>query len=271
MATTTSSEDFLAGRAAASAARAAALLQIAPAADWTTRALAAPPAPRLRRDDFTLIAEIKLAAPSRQGALGSAEDLTHRVRAYACGGAQAISVLTEPDHFAGSLEHLRSAAAYAGDTPVMRKDFLVDPVQIDEARLHGAGGVLLIAELLDDRLLLAMLAAARRHGMFVLLESFGGDSLARACEHADTDVLIGVNCRDLRSLRVDPGRFVELAPRAAQVGAIAESGLHGAEDVTAITQLGYRGALVGTALMRDDDPASAVTRMVQAGRRAACA
>ncbi len=261
---------FLAGRAAASLVRSRASESRIPYDEVRGRALAAPPAPRLVRTDFTLIAEVKLAAPSRPGEL-SRRSVGTQVGAYVAGGASAISVLTEPEHFAGSLAHLAEASAFAGHVPVLRKDFLVTPYQVFEARTHGAAGVLLIAAILDDDQLDAMLDAAREAGMFVLLEAFDADELQRAARHADDDVLVGLNCRDLRTLQVDAGRFEALAEPARALGAVAESGLRDAGDVEAVARLGYRGALVGTSLMEVDDPEAAVRAMVAAGRRASCA
>jgi indole-3-glycerol phosphate synthase len=156
----------------------------------------------------------------------------------------------------------------------MRKDFLTDPYQIIEARAAGAGGVLLIATMLDDAELDAMLACAAELGLFVLLEAFDAADLERiAALDLDAErrlVLAGLNSRDLKDLQVDFGRFAELADRLpANVPAIAESGVGTADDVRTVARLGYRGALVGSALMQTGDPALAVRGLVAAGRAAA--
>jgi len=233
------------------------------------------PPPALALGAFDLIAEIKRNSPS-EGALGVKTDAVARAGIYAGAGAAAVSVLTEPEHFGGSLRDMESAAAAlrAAAVPVMRKDFLVDPLQVLEARAGGAGGLLLIVAMLGDASLAEMLAAAREQGLFVLLEAFDEADLERAANCLEEcgdgpPLLVGVNTRDLRTLAVDPARLARLAPRLpAGVPAVAESGLHVPADAAAAATLGYRVALVGTALMRAPDPATGVAEMLAAGRRA---
>jgi indole-3-glycerol phosphate synthase len=235
---------------------------------------ATPAAPPLRPGRFELVAEIKRHSPA-EGELGAATDVAARAAAYAAAGAAAVSVLTEPARFGGSLEDLRTAVSALQGTgvPAMRKDFLVDPWQVLEARAAGAGGVLLIIAMLDDLRLQEMLAAAREQGLFVLLEAFdeadlerAGPLLAPGAEDGPP-VLVGVNSRDLRTLAVDPARLARLAPRLPRgVPAVAESGLHTAADAAEAAALGYRLALVGTALMRAQDPGALVGAMLAAGR-----
>ena len=224
---------------------------------WPTFAL--PPLDPPAFSGFTLITEVKRSSPSRAF---PATDVVDRARRYVAAGASAISVLTEPTAFGGSLDDLRAVAA-AVDVPVMRKDFLVDPLQVVEAALAGARGVLLVHRLLSEPQLDEMLAAARELGLFVLLETFAPEELERAAVH---DVLLGVNCRDLRTLRVDPTRFAAPLPPGRRV--IAESGLFHPADVLDIARFGYRGALVGSALMERADPGPLVAEMVRAGRTA---
>lgn len=241
---------------------------------------AAPAAPRLRLESFDLIAEIKRISPA-EGVLerGTDTDVAERALGYGVAGAAAVSVLTEPARFGGSLEDLGAAACalYPGEVPAMRKDFLVDPWQVLEGRAAGAGGVLLIAAMLSDAALGELLATAREHGMFVLLEAFDELDLERASDllaaaPGGPPVLVGVNTRDLRTLAVDPGRLARLAPRLpAGVPAVAESGLHDAADAAAAAALGYRLALVGTALMRSSDPGGLAAAMLVAGRSAVAA
>ncbi|MDH3336917.1 MAG: indole-3-glycerol phosphate synthase TrpC [Gammaproteobacteria bacterium] len=229
----------------------------------------------LRLGNFDIIAEIKDRSPAEGNLARGNGDRAARARSYVEGGAAAISVLTEPSHFAGSLEHLREVVAAVPDTPVMRKDFLLDPVQILEARAAGASGVLLIVAMLNDKELKGMLDCAAEHDMFVLLESFDKDDLSRTGRLLDNpddqervqngQLLVGVNTRNLRTLHVDPGRLSELAPALPAARCVAESGLHDAEDAAAVATLGYRLALVGTALMRSDDPAALVATMRAAG------
>ena len=208
---------------------------------------------------FDIIAEIKQRSPA-EGHLTTPQKgisyLNSRARAYVSGGAAAISVLTEPSRFDGDLAHLESVVAAVPGTPVMRKDFLVDPVQVLEARRAGASGVLLITTMLDDATLASMLDVALEHGMFVLLESFDADDLARSARLLDRDgqLLIGVNTRNLRTLEVDGDRLRRLAPSLPEARCVAESGLREPADAARVAGWGYTMALVGTALMRSDDP-----------------
>lgn len=267
--------DFLKQMAESSAARAAALKTA-----FTDDELDRPAWP-LRLAGFDLIAEIKNRSPA-EGELARPH-ISHTARAtqYVEGGAAAISVLTEPARFAGDLSHLEEVvAAVAGDrVPVMRKDFLVHPLQVLEAKAAGASGVLLIAGMLELQQLTNLLDCAFEHDLFVLLESFEETDLEIAVHllervayraQAERDkFLVGVNTRDLRSLHVDPGRlkdFAPLLPRGANC--VAESGLHTADDAANVAGWGYRLALVGTALMRAASPAELIRDMLAAGRAA---
>jgi indole-3-glycerol phosphate synthase len=261
---------FLDEMARSSAARAAQAMVAEPFAALERRAKAAPRGPELvlSPHGFDVIAELKLMSPAA-GRLGTAnEDWLKRVTAYAQGGAAAVSVLTEPARFDGSLEHLRlaSAALAPFKVPTMRKDFLVDPYQVLEARAAGAGGVLLIVRMLPRAHLLSLLDAAAEHGLFVLLEAFDADDLHAAREllaartparprGGGRDILIGINSRDLQTLEVVPERFEALAPRLpADRPAVAESGVASPADAMRMMRLGFRLALIGTALMGHDDP-----------------
>ena len=235
----------------------------------------APAPPPLRLEGFDLVAEIKRSSPA-EGALEADTDVAARAVGYGAAGAAAVSVLTEPARFGGSLDDLGAAACalYPRGVPAMRKDFLVAPWQVLEARAAGAGGVLLIVAMLADAALAELLAAAREQGLFVLLEAFDEADLERAAPLLDSapgapPVLIGVNSRDLRTLAVDPDRLARLAPRLPPgIPAVAESGLHTAADAAAVAALGYRLALVGTALMRAANPAALAAAMIAAGRQA---
>ncbi len=264
--------DFLQTMASSSRERAAAA-QPMQASDFDR------PVVPLRLGDFDVIAELKNRSPA-EGLLGqedggSDSQREERAAAYATGGAAAISVLTEPSRFDGSLEHLAVVAAAVPETPVMRKDFLVDPVQVLEGRKAGASGVLLIAAMLDDPVLAAMLDCAFEHNMFVLLETFDQDDIQRtrrlleAARYADqaesSQLLVGVNTRNLRTLAVDADRLQTLAPLLPNARCVAESGLHTADDARRVAAWGYQMALVGTALMRSDDPAALIASMRQAG------
>ncbi|MFI4890154.1 MAG: indole-3-glycerol-phosphate synthase TrpC [Steroidobacterales bacterium] len=243
------------------------------------RARAAPAAPALRLSaaGFDVIAEIKLRSPAA-GVLGaSGDDWLERASAYARAGAAAVSVLTEESRFDGSLDHLRAVAAGLAPlgVPAMRKDFIVDPYQVLEARACGAGGVLVILRMLPRTHLEQLLDAAATHGLFVLLEAFDAADLALAAQLLKTrdaplaPILIGVNCRDLQTLDVIPERFAELAASLPQGWpAVAESGVAGAADALNVARLGYRVALVGTALMACADPAALVAEILRTVRAA---
>lgn len=208
-------------------------------------------------------------------------DRAGRARDYRDGGASAISVLTEPARFGGELDHLAEVAATLGanGVPAMRKDFLVDTYQVVEARVAGAGGVLLIVAMLDDARLAAMLARAAELGLFVLIECFDGDDLARAMRALESQqiaphleagqIILGVNTRDLRTLQVDTERLATLSHQLPDgIVTVAESGLKQPEDASRAVELGYRAALIGTALMRADDPAQLLQAFLRAGRSA---
>lgn len=230
---------------------------------------------------FDVIAEIKQRSPA-EGKLGTGHhisngssylspDLIARAQDYAAGGAAAISVLTEPSRFDGELSHLEEVVAAVPGTPVMRKDFLVEPVQVLEARKAGASGVLLITTMLTDAKLGEMLDCAFQHGMFVLLESFDEGDLRRSARFLDRSgqLFIGVNTRNLRTLEVDGERLQDLAAALPDAICVAESGLRAAADAARVAGWGYSMALVGTALMRSDDPARLIAAMREAGA-AAC-
>lgn len=275
--------NLLADMAAASRVRAQQLRAGASLGVLRDRALASPPPRPLALDRFCLIAEVKRASPS-QGVLSADDDAipfaVEQARRYAAGGASVISVLTEPSRFGGDLAH---AAAVAREltTPVMRKDFLVDPAQVYEARTAGCSGVLLITRMLSDQALAGMLGAAGQCGLFVLLEAFDAADLARTTRALDDlpaalrnaraespRLLLGLNTRDLATLKIDADALARLAgefppgyPR------IAESGLATPADAAAAARLGYTGALVGAALMRAADPARLVADMLAAARQ----
>jgi indole-3-glycerol phosphate synthase len=157
----------------------------------------------------------------------------------------------------------------------MRKDFLVDPYQVLEARAYGASGVLLIVRMVPHDRLVAMMDCAAELGLFVLLEAFSAadlqiaEKIARERAGRDEQVLMGLNCRDLDTLEIDFNRFRQL--RSHMPGdwpCVAESGVQTPEDAARVARLGYRLALVGTSLMRRADAAHAVRELVQAGREA---
>jgi indole-3-glycerol phosphate synthase len=272
---------FLDDMARSSASRAAQAMAREPFAALERRAKAAPPAARLSLSNqgFDVIAELKLNSPAA-GRLGAPnEDWLKRVTTYARGGAAAVSVLTEPSRFDGSLEHLQQASAALAPfkVPAMRKDFLVDPYQVLEARAAGAGGVLLIVRMLSRAQLVQLLDVAAEHALFVLLEAFDTADLliarellaARTRQSAATgaEILVGINSRDLQTLEVVHERFEDLAPQLPRDWpAVAESGVATASDALRMMGLGFRLALIGTALMTSDDPGQLLREILAATR-----
>jgi len=268
---------FLDDMAASSAERVRQAALREPIGRLERRAQQTPPAPRLRLSPagFDVIAELKLRSPAA-GVLGDqADDSMRRVAAYARGGAAAVSVLTEPTRFDGSLAHLRQAAAVLAPlgVPAMRKDFLVDPYQVLEARAAGAGGVLVILRMLARERIEELLDAAADHGLFVLLEAFDAADLELARDmlavrrSAGQTLLVGINSRDLKTLEVVQERFSKLASLLPQGWpAVAESGVATAADALDMRRLGYRLALIGTALMTHDDPAALLSEIFAATR-----
>ena len=274
------SADFLAAMAASSRARVAEARRSQSDTElWRwAEASPSPPPLYLSPEGFDVIAEVKMRSPAVGKLRDSGdEDVVARVKSYAAAGAAAVSVLTEPERFEGSLDHLEQAARAlldAGRVPAMRKDFLVDPWQVAEARLAGAGGILIIVRMLDRPALDALMKAARHFGLFVLIEAFDAADIRIASElvaqHAGgPPLLVGINSRDLVTLKVVPGRLEELAgllPR--EVPRVAESGVATAEDAARLARAGYDMALIGSALMTAPDPAVLLKSMIAAGRAA---
>jgi indole-3-glycerol phosphate synthase len=210
---------------------------------------------------LAVIAEVKRRSPSA-GDIDAALDPVAQARSYAAGGAAAISVLTEPDHFGGSLDDLRHVRAEV-DLPVLRKDFIVSPDQVFEARVAGADAILLIVAALDDDLLARLLALTQQVGMAALVEAHDRGELERALE-AGAEV-IGVNNRNLATFEVDLATAESLGELLGEaVVAVAESGIHGPDDAARMASAGYGALLVGEALVRAPDPAALVTSLRQA-------
>jgi indole-3-glycerol phosphate synthase len=202
-----------------------------------------------------VIAEVKRRSPSA-GAIHTDLDPVAHARAYAAGGAVAISVLTEPDHFGGSLEDLQRVAA-AVPVPVLCKDFILDELQLLAARAAGASAVLLIARIVTGTRLRALIAAASRLELGVLVEVHSVDELDGAM--AAGAAVVGVNNRDLDSFEVDLAsgeRVLRAVPR--HLVAVAESGIQSRTDVERLAAAGADLVLVGTALVRLADPRTAV-------------
>lgn len=229
------------------------LADVAPALD---------PMPGIRSaEGVAVIAEVKRSSPSK-GALADIPQPGRLARAYAAGGASAISVLTEERRFAGSLADLDEVRA-AVRTPLLRKDFMVDAYQVTEARAHGADLILLIVAALDDALMRDLHDQARELGMTALVEVHDAAELDRAL--ALDPVLVGINARNLKTLEVDPRSVTDLLPRVpGGVVGVAESGVTGAADVAEYVRAGAGAVLVGEALVRDGAPEQAIRAFIEA-------
>ena len=289
--------DFLQQMAVSSHERLQAAKRNCSEAALLQKALATTPPPRLTANParFDLIAELKLRSPA-VGQLKSAdENIEGRVMTYARAGAAAVSVLTEPSRFDGSMAHLEIATQALAplNVPAMRKDFLVDPYQVIEARAVGAGGVLVILRMLPRAGIEALLDCARTLGLFVLLEAFDETDIEAMHDIIDASrpaapgqaatpgqatvpgqaappVLAGLNCRDLTTLQIVPKRLIELAHLLpANVPRVAESGVVSPDDAARLAAAGYEYALVGSALLQGGDPHVLAAAMLQAGRTSA--
>jgi indole-3-glycerol phosphate synthase len=213
----------------------------------------------LRRDDVGVIAEIKRRSPS-QGDINPSLDPVTRAKAYVEGGAAALSVLTEPDQFGGSLADLIEVRA-AVTVPLLRKDFIVDYTQIVEARANGASAVLLIVRALDPLELADLMEEASTFNLTPLVEIHDQWELDVALAH-DAKV-IGVNNRDLETLAVDPQTSIRLIPKIpGWVIAIAESGIADRSGVELQAAAGADAILCGSAVSAAQDPAAAVRALV---------
>ena len=204
---------------------------------------------------LSIIAEFKRASPSK-GVINAGMDPSERAAAFESGGASAMSVLTEPDHFMGGPEDLRAARS-ATSLPALRKDFTLDTVHVWEARAMGADAVLLIVAILDDPLLARLLRTAEQAGLAALVEVHSREEAIRALDAGAT--IVGVNNRDLRTFNVDLATSERISPLLEGVDVrIAESGVNGPEDATRLRAAGYGALLVGEYLSRAADPAEAI-------------
>jgi indole-3-glycerol phosphate synthase len=208
---------------------------------------------------YGLIAEIKKASPSK-GLIRADFDPPAHARAYEAGGAACLSVLTDERYFQGHNDYLVAARA-ACTLPVLRKDFMVDPWQVAEARALGADAILIIVAALSDAQMAEIEAAATEHGMDALVEVHDADELDRTLRLQSR--LIGVNNRDLRDFSVDFQRTYELVGRAPPgCTFVAESGLSAKADLDAMAEHGVRCFLVGEALMRQADVETATRALL---------
>jgi indole-3-glycerol phosphate synthase len=229
----------------------AALRDAPPARDFFA-ALAAP-------GPIRLIAEVKKASPSK-GIIRADFQPLEIAKAYERAGATCLSVLTDEAYFQGSLDYLRAIRQQVG-LPVLRKDFILDPYQLLEAREAGADAVLLIAECLDDCHLRALHNEALEWGLTPLVEFYEPDNLPRVLEAGAT--LIGVNNRDLRSFSVDLHHTVRMREQVPDhCLLVGESGIHSREDVLLLERAGVNAILVGERLMASSDIEEAVHQLL---------
>lgn len=245
-----------------------------PQARLETRAMRATPRGSLFREALAdaarvnVIAECKRRSPSK-GVLRAIYDPVGLASAYARAGAAAVSVLTEPTFFDGSLTHL-AAVRSAVDVPLLRKDFIVDPYQLLEARANGADAVLLIVAALTDRDLRRLHEEAHALGLAVLVEVHDVAEVDRALTAGAA--IVGVNNRSLRTLAVDVQASEQAAARLpSTVIAVSESGLQTAADLARLHALGYRAFLIGERLMTASDPERALRDVLSLQRTAAAA
>lgn len=237
-------------------------------AELTARCRDLPPvkpfAANLRGDHLRVIAEVKRASPSK-GAIAPGLDAVAQGLSYVRGGAAAISVLTEPTRFGGSLEDLERVAATVS-VPVIRKDFLVAPVQLLEARVAGASAALLIVRSLSPEQLLALMDAAREIGLATLVEVRDLGELERAL--AVGAEVIGVNNRNLETLVIDPATAPAVISHIpSSVIAVAESGMVAPADLEAPAEAGADAVLIGSAISAAPSPESAVRALAMVPRR----
>lgn len=213
-----------------------------------------------------IISEVKRSSPSK-GALAAIPDPAALASTYEAGGASVISVLTEQRRFNGSLADLDAVRA-AVDIPILRKDFIVTPYQIHEARTHGADLVLLIVAALEQNVLVSLLERTRSLGMEALVETHSRLEALRAMEAGAS--IIGVNARNLKTLEVDRStveQVIDVIPQ--DVVAVAESGVANAHDVFEYAKWGADAVLVGEALVTSGDPRASIQDMVSAGQHPA--
>jgi indole-3-glycerol phosphate synthase len=210
-----------------------------------------------------LLCEFKRASPSR-GVLNETADPVAYALAYEAGGAAAISLVTEPDHFKGDLAWMARVRA-AVKIPLLLKDFVVDSYQLLDAATRGADGVLLLAAVLSDVQLQRLISEARLLGLDSLVEIHAEDELPRALRAGAT--LIGINNRDLRTFAVDLETAIRVVPRVPPlVTAVAESGLSTPADLARVRETRCDAVLIGEALMTSPDPAAALATLAAAAR-----
>lgn len=215
----------------------------------------------LGQEAVAVIAEVKRSSPSK-GDLADITDPAALATEYEAGGASVISVLTEERRFGGSLADLDSVRSKV-DIPILRKDFIVTPYQVWEARAHGADLVLLIVAALEQMALESLIERVHSLGMCALVEVHDEEEVKRAADAGAK--VVGVNARNLRSLEVDRNTFARVAPTIPDgILRVAESGIRDSHDVVEYARMGADAVLVGEALVKVNDPRRAVAEMVAA-------
>jgi indole-3-glycerol phosphate synthase len=216
----------------------------------------------LMGDSVRVIAEIKKASPTR-GLLRADFDPSELATAYAENGAAAVSVLTNADHFQGSIEHLAAAHRVLGPRgiPVLRKEFIFDDYQVPEARAHGADAILLIVGMLSPVRLAELMELARRFWLQCLVEVHDEEELGAALD-AGAEI-VGINNRDLRTFETDLAvteRLAGLIPSGKII--VSESGIHGREDIRRVGEAGAHAVLIGEALVTATDPGAKLRELL---------
>jgi len=207
-----------------------------------------------------VIAEFKTKSPSK-GVINETAEASEIIAAYVAAGACGLSVLTDDHFFGGSFENLAKARFANLETPILRKDFMLDPYQIYEARAHGADVILLIAESLTKELLLELTLKAKELGLEVLVEVHSAEELEKLNQQVD---LVGVNNRNLKTFEVDVQTSVRLSKLIPdQFVKISESGISDPESIAQLRAAGFKGFLIGETFMKTDNPGKSCAEFIK--------
>lgn len=207
-----------------------------------------------------IIAEFKPKSPSK-GMINQKAEVSEVTVAYVAAGASGLSVLTDEEYFGGSIENLAKARFANPETPILRKDFMLDPYQVYEAKAHGADVILLIAESLTKELLQELTLKAKELGLEVLVEVHNEEELAKLNSQVD---IVGVNNRDLHTFKVDVETSVRLSKLIPdQFVKISESGISDPASISKLRQAGFRGFLIGETFMKTENPGNACKEFIQ--------
>ncbi len=214
----------------------------------------------LEKEKFIIIAEVKKASPLK-GSLRRDFNPLQLAKAYERAGAKAISVITEENYFYGSLEYLAGIRTLT-ELPLLRKDFILDPIQLEEAKAFGADFVLLISGILSADDLKELLKYTKKIGLSALVEVHSSEDLEKALSSGAE--VIGINNRNLETLELNPKHCYNLLPQVPKrIPVIAESGINTPQEVMALKKAGFRGVLIGTSLVKSKNPEEALKKMVE--------